>query len=96
MLSSLSRQLPVLQTSSSDNLAQQQFHDRIPHFLISNYLDSFLSINHILSFQLSREEQGFHLRRGCEIVIATPGRLLDVLENRFIFRHHVICIYGRE
>ena len=28
---------------------------------------------------LSREEQGFHLRRGCEIVIATPGRLLDVL-----------------
>ena len=28
---------------------------------------------------LSREEQGFHLRQGCEIVIATPGRLIDVL-----------------
>ena len=27
----------------------------------------------------SREEQGFMLRLGCEIVIATPGRLLDVL-----------------
>ena len=27
----------------------------------------------------SREEQGFHLRQGCEIVIATPGRLIDVL-----------------
>ena len=31
---------------------------------------------------LSREEQGFKLRLGCEIVIATPGRLIDVLENR--------------
>ena len=28
---------------------------------------------------ISREEQGFHLRLGCEIVIATPGRLIDVL-----------------
>ena len=27
----------------------------------------------------SREEQGFLLRLGCEIVIATPGRLIDVL-----------------
>ena len=31
---------------------------------------------------LSREDQGFKLRMGCEIVIATPGRLIDVLENR--------------
>ena len=31
---------------------------------------------------LSREEQGFKLRLGCEIVIATPERLIDVLENR--------------
>ena len=30
-------------------------------------------------WQLSREEQGFQLRQGCEIVIATPGRLIDVL-----------------
>ena len=29
--------------------------------------------------QLSREDQGFQLRQGCEIVIATPGRLIDVL-----------------
>ena len=28
---------------------------------------------------ISREEQGFQLRLGCEIVIATPGRLIDVL-----------------
>ena len=28
---------------------------------------------------LSREDQGFQLRLGCEIVIATPGRLIDVL-----------------
>ena len=33
---------------------------------------------------LSREEQGFQLRQGCEIVIATPGRLIDVLENRYL------------
>ena len=28
--------------------------------------------------------QGFKLRLGCEIVIATPGRLIDVLENRYL------------
>lgn len=28
---------------------------------------------------LSREDQGFRLRMGCEIVIATPGRLIDVV-----------------
>lgn len=33
---------------------------------------------------LSREDQGFKLRLGCEIVIATPGRLIDVLDNRYL------------
>ena len=33
---------------------------------------------------LSREEQGFKLRLGCQIVIGTPGRLIDVLENRYL------------
>lgn len=33
---------------------------------------------------LSREDQGFQLRLGCEIVIATPGRMIDVLENRYL------------
>ena len=32
----------------------------------------------------SREDQGFQLRQGCEIVVATPGRLLDVIENRYL------------
>ncbi|UYV66424.1 DDX23 [Cordylochernes scorpioides] len=32
----------------------------------------------------SREDQGFRLRLGCEIVIATPGRLIDVLESRYL------------
>ena len=31
----------------------------------------------------SIEDQGFKLRQGCEIVIATPGRLLDCLERRY-------------
>uniref|UniRef100_A0A8C8D9A6 Helicase ATP-binding domain-containing protein n=2 Tax=Oncorhynchus tshawytscha TaxID=74940 RepID=A0A8C8D9A6_ONCTS len=33
---------------------------------------------------ISREDQGFRLRMGCEIVIATPGRLIDVVENRYL------------
>lgn len=40
---------------------------------------------------LSREEQGFKLRMGCEIVIATPGRLIDVLENRYLVLNQ--CTY---
>ena len=33
---------------------------------------------------LSREDQGFKLRMGCEVVIVTPGRLIDVLEKSCI------------
>jgi len=40
---------------------------------------------------LSREEQGFKLRVGCEIVIATPGRLIDVLENHYLVLNR--CTY---
>lgn len=40
---------------------------------------------------LSREEQGFRMRMGCEIVIATPGRLIDVLENRYLVLNQ--CTY---
>eukprot|EP00051_Salpingoeca_urceolata_P027711 m.482896 g.482896 ORF g.482896 m.482896 type:complete len:840 (-) comp22710_c0_seq1:50-2569(-) len=39
----------------------------------------------------SREDQGFQLRLGCEIVIATPGRLIDVLENRYLVLNQ--CTY---
>ncbi|KAK6797002.1 hypothetical protein RDI58_004703 [Solanum bulbocastanum] len=31
----------------------------------------------------SIEDQGFRIRQGCEVVIATPGRLLDCLERRY-------------
>jgi ATP-dependent RNA helicase DDX23/PRP28 len=40
---------------------------------------------------LSREEQGFKLRLGCEIVIGTPGRLVDVLDNRYLVLNQ--CTY---
>lgn len=31
----------------------------------------------------SIEEQGFNLRQGCEVVVGTPGRLIDCLERRY-------------
>ena len=34
-----------------------------------------------------REEQAFKMQQGCEIVVATPGRLIDLLEHRYI----VLC-----
>lgn len=52
---------------------------------------------------LSREEQGFQLRMGCEIVIATPGRLIDVLGKKnkhfnfcYVFINIIICPFIRE
>jgi superfamily II DNA/RNA helicase len=35
----------------------------------------------------SIEEQGFKLRQGCEIVIGTPGRIIDCLERRYTVLH---------
>jgi ATP-dependent RNA helicase DDX23/PRP28 len=35
----------------------------------------------------SIEEQGFKLRKGCEIVIGTPGRIIDCLERRYTVLH---------
>ncbi|XXG52723.1 hypothetical protein AAC387_Pa03g0971 [Persea americana] len=32
----------------------------------------------------SIQEQAFKLRQGCEVVIATPGRLIDCLERRYV------------
>ncbi|KAM7498008.1 hypothetical protein LguiA_022422 [Lonicera macranthoides] len=32
----------------------------------------------------SIEEQGFRITQGCEVVIATPGRLIDCLKNRYV------------
>ncbi|CAL8079670.1 unnamed protein product [Calicophoron daubneyi] len=40
---------------------------------------------------LSREDQALKLRMGAEVVIATPGRLNDVLENRYMVLNQ--CTY---
>lgn len=37
------------------------------------------------------DEQGFALRQGCEIVVGTPGRMLDCLNNRYTVLHQ--CNY---
>uniref|UniRef100_A0A914H0P9 Probable ATP-dependent RNA helicase DDX23 n=1 Tax=Globodera rostochiensis TaxID=31243 RepID=A0A914H0P9_GLORO len=39
----------------------------------------------------SREDQGIRMRMGVDIVIATPGRLVDVLENRYMSLN--LCSY---
>jgi ATP-dependent RNA helicase DDX23/PRP28 len=37
------------------------------------------------------DQQAFQLRKGCEIVIATPGRLNDMIESRYIVLNQ--CLY---
>lgn len=37
----------------------------------------------ILSAGQSIEDQGFKLRKGCEVIIATPGRLVDCLQKSY-------------
>ncbi|CAM6029045.1 unnamed protein product [Sphagnum balticum] len=56
----------------------QQIEDETVKF--AHFLD--IRVVSIVGGQ-SIEEQGFKLRQGCEIVIATPGRLLDCLERRY-------------
>ncbi|BFI25496.1 ATP-dependent RNA helicase DDX23/PRP28 [Marchantia polymorpha subsp. ruderalis] len=56
----------------------QQIEEETVKF--AHYLD--IRVVSIVGGQ-SIEEQGFKLRQGCEIVIATPGRLLDCLERRY-------------
>jgi len=40
----------------------------------------------------SVQEQVSELRRGCQIVAATPGRLLDCLENRYVVFNQCSCL----
>jgi len=56
----------------------QQIEDETVKF--AHFLD--IRVVSIVGGQ-SIEEQGFKLKQGCEIVIATPGRLLDCLERRY-------------
>merc|ERR1712061_401126 len=37
------------------------------------------------------EEQAYKLKQGCDMVIATPGRLIDCIERRFVVLNH--CHY---
>lgn len=46
---------------------------RCPHCLLADY-----------GFQRAVEEQQFNLREGAEIIIATPGRLKDVIERHVL------------
>ena len=37
----------------------------------------------------SIEDQGFRVRQGVEVLVATPGRLIDCLERRLIVLNQV-------
>lgn len=56
----------------------QQIEDETVKF--AHFLD--IRVVSIVGGQ-SIEDQGFKLRQGCEVVIATPGRLIDCLERRY-------------
>ena len=58
-------------------LAQQIEEETVKFAQFMNY-----RVASVVGWQ-SIEEQGFKLRRGCEIVIGTPGRIIDVLERRY-------------
>ncbi|WOH16169.1 hypothetical protein DCAR_0935718 [Daucus carota subsp. sativus] len=59
-------------------LAQQIEHEtvKLAHFLG-------IRVVSVVGGQ-SIEEQAFKIRQGCEVVIGTPGRLIDCLERRYI------------
>jgi len=40
---------------------------------------------------ISVEEQGFVMHRGVELLVATPGRLVDALESRYLVLAQ--CLY---
>lgn len=48
------------------------------------YVSSFLLLHRANILQRAVEEQQFNLREGAEIIIATPGRLKDVLERHVL------------
>ncbi|XP_058201369.1 DEAD-box ATP-dependent RNA helicase 21-like [Rhododendron vialii] len=60
-------------------LAQQIEDETIK---LSHYLSG-IKVVSIVGGQ-SIEEQGFRIRQGCDVVIATPGRLIDCLHRRYI------------
>ena len=58
---------------------------------LSNVFLSLLTWNNVIIVIIvfDREEQSFRLNQGCEIVIATPGRLIDVLDNQYMVVNQV-------
>eukprot|EP00878_Enallax_costatus_P046981 GHUV01057327.1.p1 GENE.GHUV01057327.1~~GHUV01057327.1.p1 ORF type:complete len:204 (-),score=41.66 GHUV01057327.1:50-625(-) len=88
MLCYIMKQPPMDETNSADGpyavvlaptreLAQQIEEETIK---LAKYTD--FRVTSVVGGQ-SIEEQGSKLRRGCEIVVATPGRLLDCIERHY-------------
>ena len=48
---------------------------------IAHYMDDIRIVSVVGGASIN--DQGFRVRQGCDILIATPGRLLDCLENRY-------------
>lgn len=88
MLAYIMKQPPMTEANSADGpyavvlaptreLAQQIEEETLK---LAKYTD--FKVTSVVGGQ-SIEEQGSKLRRGCEIVIATPGRLLDCIERHY-------------
>ncbi|PHT55433.1 DEAD-box ATP-dependent RNA helicase 21 [Capsicum baccatum] len=88
MLSYITRLPPLSEENGEDGpyavvlaptreLAQQIEHQTVK---LAHYLG--IKVVSIVGGQ-SIEEQSFRIRQGCEVVIATPGRLLDFLKRRY-------------
>ena len=55
-----------------------------------NAYGRYLGLKHLVVFGgVSQHAQTDALKRGVDILVATPGRLLDLMDQRFIHLHHI-------
>ncbi|MBC7766145.1 MAG: DEAD/DEAH box helicase [Hyphomonadaceae bacterium] len=94
--------IPIMQILYNDKLASKRF-DKIQALILTPTRElaaqigesfytygKFLGLRNLVIFGgVSQRPQVDALQRGVDILIATPGRLLDLIEQKFINIHHV-------